>query len=73
MKNVFSIRLSDFERKELGQISKAEKLPIGTLIRESIDRFVAVKRFRQLRAKAMVFAEKKGIYTDEDAFKSFEK
>ena len=73
MKNVFSIRLTDFERKELDQISKAEKLPIGNLIRESIDRFVAVKRFRQLRKKALVFAEQKGIYTDEDAFKSFEK
>ena len=73
MKSVFSIRLTEFERKELDQISKDEKSPVGKLIRESIDRFVAVKRFRQLRKRAMVFAEKKGIYTDEDAFKAFEK
>jgi hypothetical protein len=73
MKSVFSIRLTEFERKELGQISKTEKSPVGKLIRESIDRFIAVKRFRQLRSKALTFAEKKGIYTDEDAFKVFER
>ena len=73
MKSVFSIRLTDFAIKELGQISKEERSSVGKLIRESIDRFIAVKRFRQLRKKALVFAEQKGIYTDEDAFKAFDR
>ena len=73
MKEVFSIRLTGFERKELSVISAEDNMPIGQLIRESIDRFIAVKRFRQLKKKAMPYAQARGIYTDEDAMATISK
>ncbi|PWU17686.1 MAG: CopG family transcriptional regulator [Bdellovibrio sp.] len=64
-----TIRLPKEIRRDLENIAKEEKVPISDLIRESLDHFLAVKRFRQLRKKALPFAEAQGLLTDEDVFK----
>ena len=67
--SVFTLRLPVSIRKELKKISEKEKIPAGQIVRESIERYIAVKRFRQLRKKVLPFAESQGLITDEDVFR----
>jgi predicted transcriptional regulator len=66
MKQSLTIRISDDLREELREISKAESKPISDLVRESIQKFISIYRFHQLRDKVRPFAEAQGILTDED-------
>ena len=70
MKQTFSIRLPDDVRKQLQEISEAESKSVSDLVRESIQRYITVYKFRRLRNKVLPFAESQGILTDEDVFKS---
>jgi predicted transcriptional regulator len=70
MKRALSVRLPDDLRKDLQQISDAEAKPVSDLVRESIQRYVAIYNFRRLRNTILPFAEAQGILTDEDVFRS---
>jgi predicted transcriptional regulator len=70
MKQALSVRLPDDLRKDLQQISDAEAKPVSDLVRESIQRYVAIYNFRRLRNTILPFAEAQGILTDEDVFSS---
>jgi predicted transcriptional regulator len=70
MKQPLSVRLPDDLRKDLQQISDAEAKPVSDLVRESIQRYVAIYNFRRLRNTILPFAEAQGILTDEDVFRS---
>ena len=70
MKQTLTVRLTDDLRNELQEISEAEAKPVSDLVRESIQRYVAVYNFRRLRNTILPFAEAQGILTDEDVFKS---
>jgi len=70
MNRPITIRLPDELRKALKEISKAERLPVSDVVRESIRRYAAVYRFRQLRKRVLPFAEAQGLLTDEDVFES---
>ena len=70
MNRPITIRLPDDLRKILDQISKKERLPVSDLVRESIRRYAAVYRFRQLRKRVLPFAEAQGLLTDDDVFES---
>jgi len=69
MKQTMTIRISDELREELQEISKAERKPVSDLVRESLQRYIAVYRFRKLRNMVLPFAEAQGILTDEDVYK----
>ena len=69
MNQSISIRIPDDIRKNLKAISKKERKPMSDLVRESLQKYIAVYRFRQLRNTFLPFAEAQGILTDEDAFK----
>lgn len=70
MNRPMTIRLPEELRKALKEISKAERLPVSDVVRESIRRYAAVYRFRQLRKRVLPFAEAQGLLTDEDVFES---
>lgn len=70
MNRPITIRLPEDLRKTLKEISKAERLPVSDLVRESIRRYAVVYRFRQLRKRVLPFAEAQGLLTDEDVFES---
>ena len=70
MKQAVTIRIPDDLRTKLEQISTAESKPISDLVRESIQRYVAIYSFRRLRNTVLPFAEAQGILTDDDVFKS---
>ncbi len=69
MNQSISIRIPDDIRKNLKAISKKEGKPLSDLVRESLQKYIAVYRFRQLRNMVLPFAEARGILTDEDVYK----
>ena len=69
MKQTMTIRISDELREELQEISQAEGKPVSDLVRESLQRYIAVYRFRKLRNMVLPFAEAQGVLTDEDVYK----
>lgn len=71
--NMFTLRLPITVRKELEKISKQEKVPAGQIVRDAVDRYITVKRFRNLRRTVLPFAEAQGLITDEDVFESLKK
>jgi predicted transcriptional regulator len=68
MRQTLTIRLPDDLRKELQKISKEESKPVSDLVRESLQRYISIYKFRRLRNKVLPFAESQGILTDEDVF-----
>lgn len=68
MKQTLTIRLPENLRKELQKISEEESKPMSDLVRESLQRYISIYKFRQLRNKVLPFAESQGILTDEDVF-----
>ncbi len=71
--NMFTLRLPVTVRKELEKISKQEKIPAGQIVRDAVDRYIAIKQFRNLRKIVLPFAEAQGLITDEDVFESLKK
>lgn len=70
MKNTITIRLPKKLQKELEIVVKTEKTSKSEIIRDAIARYLAIKRFQQLRKKVLPFAEAQGLLTDEDVFKA---
>ncbi len=60
--------MPDDLRKELQKISQEESKPMSDLVRESLQRYISIYKFRRLRNKVLPFAESQGILTDEDVF-----
>jgi len=69
MRQTLTVRIPDELRKELKKISKEESKPVSDLVRESLKKYIAIRKFRRLRNKVLPFAESQGILTDEDVFK----
>jgi Arc/MetJ-type ribon-helix-helix transcriptional regulator len=65
-----TVRLPKELQSQLKRVSREEKVPISDLVRESLQRFLAVRRFRRLRHQTLPFAEAQGLLTDEDIFRA---
>lgn len=70
MSDTITIKLSKKLQKELGVVTKTENVSRSEVIREALTRYIAVKRFHQLRKQVLPFAEAEGLLTDEDIFKA---
>lgn len=70
MRETITISLPTALRKKLDQAVKEEHLNRSDVIREALRRHFAIREFRRLRGVLVPLAEKKGIFTDEDVFKS---
>ena len=70
MKRTLTIRIPDGLREDLQELSKTESKPVSDIVRESLLRYVAIRKFRKLRSQVLPFAEAQGILTDEDVFNS---
>jgi hypothetical protein len=54
----------------LEMVVKLEKTSKSEIIRDAISRYLAIKRFQQLRKQVLPFAEAQGLLTDGDIFKT---
>ena len=68
MDTTLTIRLPEELKQTLQSLCKAENKALSDLVRESLNNYLTVKRFRALRNKALPFAEAAGYLTDEDVF-----
>jgi predicted transcriptional regulator len=64
-----TIRLDSKLEKALDRVAKSTGRTKSEIVREALRRQVAVVRFRELRKKALPFAEAQGLVTDEDVFR----
>ena len=70
MRDTITIRLPEKLQRDLNRVVKAEKTSKSDVIRDAIERYIALKRFQQLRKKVLPFAEAEGLVTDEDVFRA---
>jgi metal-responsive CopG/Arc/MetJ family transcriptional regulator len=68
MRETVTISLPRALRRELDRIAKEEGVSRSDVLRQSLDDFLFVRRFRQLRQRMMAAAQAQGIFTDEDVF-----
>ena len=66
---LLNVRIPEKLDRELRTISKRDKIPVSDLVRESLQQYVVLKRFRQLRKQILPFASKAGFLTDNDVFR----
>jgi predicted transcriptional regulator len=69
MNQTISIRIPDDLKESLNEISMSEKRAVSEIVRDSLKRYLAIYRFRQLRGITLPFAEAQGILSDEDVFR----
>jgi len=69
MNQTLTIRIPNDLKEDLLELSRMEDKPASDIIRESLKRYIAIHRFRQLRNITLPFAEAEGILSDEDVFK----
>ena len=68
MRDTVTISLPQAIRRELDRIAKEEGVSRSDVLRQSLEDFLFVRRFRQLRQRMMAVAQAQGIFTDEDVF-----
>lgn len=64
-----TMRIDDRMETELSKLAEATHRTKSDLAREMLRRQIATRRFQDLRAKAVPYAEAAGYLTDEDVFR----
>ena len=68
MRETVTISLPQAVRRELDRVAKEEGVSRSDVLRQSLEEFLFVRRFRRLRLRMMASAQSEGVYTDEDVF-----
>ena len=68
MRETVTLSLPQAVRRELDKIAKEDGVSRSDVLRQSLEDFLFVRRFRRLRLRMMAAAQAEGIYTDEDVF-----
>jgi metal-responsive CopG/Arc/MetJ family transcriptional regulator len=69
MRQSISISLPDQTKDELDRYVGERGLTRSDAVREAVQEYLFIRRFRELRRRLMPYAEAQGIYTDEDVFR----
>ena len=69
MKGTLTIRLDKDLERMLDRLCKRTGQSRSDLVRQAIRRELSLRRFEDLRRRAMPFAEVRGYLTDEDIFR----
>ncbi len=64
-----NVRIPSELERQLRMISRSEHVFVSDIVRESLQQYVAVRRFRQIRKQVLPIAESQGFLTDEDIFR----
>ena len=68
MKNTLSIRIPEPLRRKVKALCRVKNQSLSDVVRDSLQHYVAIERFHELRKKTLPFAEAQGYLTDEDVF-----
>jgi predicted transcriptional regulator len=69
MKSTLTIRLDKDLERMLDRLCKRTGESRSDIVRQAVRREVSLRRFEDLRRRAMPFAEARGFLTDEDVFR----
>lgn len=73
MEGTITIRIPEELKSKLNTVTKKETVSVSDIVREALQQYLALKKFRQLRKKTLPFAEMQGLLTDDDIFKTLQK
>jgi len=65
-----TVRIPESLKKELKTLCDQERRPASEVVRDSLRRYIAVRKFQRLRRKTLPAAETRGFLTDEDIFEA---
>lgn len=68
MNKTITIRIDEETQKELKKLKSSEKKNLSDIVRESLETYIKIKRFRELRKRVLSYADKTGYLTDDDIF-----
>lgn len=68
MKQNITVSLSEKISSDLGKIAKDEGLSKSQIIRNALQDYIFIKKFRSLRSKMMAKAQSQGVFADDDVF-----
>jgi predicted transcriptional regulator len=68
-----TIRIPAELKRSYQKAAREEGTSKSLLIRDALERYMAVKTFRSLREKTLPYAARSGILTDEDVFRVFKR
>ena len=68
MRETVTISLPQAVRRELDRIAKEDGVSRSDVLRQSLEDFLFVRRFRRLRQRMLEASQAEVIYTDEDVF-----
>jgi Arc/MetJ-type ribon-helix-helix transcriptional regulator len=68
--STLTIRLPEPLKREIEDLARRQRRSAGDVVRESLSRYLAVERFRELRTRTLPFAEAQGFLSDEDVFQA---
>ncbi|RMF69956.1 MAG: CopG family transcriptional regulator [Calditrichaeota bacterium] len=68
MKQHVTVSLPEKITSELTKIAKREGLSKSQIVRNALEEYIFIKRFRELRNKMMAKAQAQGVFTEEDVF-----
>ena len=69
MKSTLTIRLDKDLDRMLNRLCKRTGQSRSDVVRQAVRREVSLRRFEDLRRRALPFAEARGFLTDEDVFR----
>lgn len=70
MNRPLGVRLPEKFRKELAAVARERGVELSVLVREALQRLVALHKFESARSRVLPLARRAGIITDEDVFKN---
>lgn len=69
LRETVSISLPEKLKTALDAAAEASGTSRSDLVREALQEYLFIKRFEDLRRAMIPYAERKGVYTDEDVFR----
>lgn len=69
MRETVSISLPEEVKTALDEAVAEEGVSRSDLVRQALQDYLFVRRFRRLRQELIPYAEAQGVYSDEDVFK----
>ena len=68
MRQNVTVSLPEKISSDLRKIAKDEGLSKSQIIRDALQDYIFIKKFRELRSKMVAKAQLQGVFTDEDVF-----
>jgi len=69
MKQNVTVSLPEKISSDLRKIAKDEGISKSQIIRNALEDYIFIKKFRTIRSKMMAKAQAQGVFTDDDVFK----